>query len=302
MGMTSMPMAPAGAVAELLDHIAGLATGPFGFNVLMPFLDVEVVDVAARRCALVDFYYGAPEPGLVERVHGRGAMAGWQVGSVEAARAAAAAGCDLIVVRGTEGGGRMHGRRGLWPLLVEVLEAVQVPVLAAGGIAESRGVAAALAAGAAGVRLGTRLLATPESGAHPDYKRAIVAAGPDDTVLTDAFRVMWPTEDTDARVLRSALERARDLPDGAPIGTMTMGPMTVDVPRFGVAPPGVTTEGDIAAMALYAGESAAFVDALEPAADLVRRIVAEAEARLGATSHGSRRAPGGAEDSPRAMR
>jgi nitronate monooxygenase len=280
MGMTGMPMAPPGAIAEMLDRIGAAAHGPFGFNVLMPFLDIEVVDAAAQRCRLVDFYHGDPDPQLINRVHEHGALAGWQVGSVADARAAAGAGCDLLIVRGTEGGGRMYGTRSLWPLLVEILDVVDVPVVATGGIAEGRGVAAALAAGAAGVRMGTRFIATPESGAHPAYKDAIVAAGGDDTVLTDAYRAMWPSEQADARVLRSAIERARALPEDAPVGRMTMGPMTVEIPRFGIPPPTVTAEGDVTAMALYAGESVASIDAIEPAGEVVRRIAADAEYHL----------------------
>jgi NAD(P)H-dependent flavin oxidoreductase YrpB (nitropropane dioxygenase family) len=280
MGMTSLPMAPAGAVAQMLDGMGAAAHGPFGFNVLMPFLDVEVVDAAAPRCRLVDFYHGDPDPALIERVHRHNALAGWQVGSVTDANAAADAGCDLIVVRGTEGGGRMHGSRSLWPLLVEVLDEVDVPVVAAGGIAEGRGVAAALAAGAAAVRMGTRFVAAPESGAHPAYKDAIVAASGSDTVLTDAYSVMWPSEEANARVLRSALEQARTLPEDVPVGKMTLGPDTVDIPRFGIPPPTATAEGEVTAMALYAGESVASIDALVPAGDLVRRIAADAEFHL----------------------
>jgi nitronate monooxygenase len=290
MGMTAMPMAPADAVAEMLEGMQAAAHGPIGFNVLMPFLDVEVVDAAAPRCRVVDFYHGDPDPTLVTRVHERGALAGWQVGSVDAATAAADAGCDLLVVRGTEGGGRMYGSRSLWPLLVEVLDAVDVPVIAAGGIAEGRGVAAALAAGAAGVRMGTRFVATPESGAHPAYKDAIVAASGSGTVLTDAYRVMWPSEEANARVLRTAFERAEKLPADAPVGKLTMGPMTVDVPRFGVPPPTTTAEGEVTAMALYAGESVASIDAVEPASELVPRIAADAEFHL--------RAPAQPEKSP----
>jgi nitronate monooxygenase len=280
MGMTALPMAPAEAVAQMLEGLAASAQGPFGFNVLMPFLDVEVVDAAAARCQLVDFYHGDPDPDLIERVHEQDALAGWQVGSVADAVGAADAGCDVLVVRGTEGGGRMHGDRSLWPLLIEVLGGVDVPIIAAGGIAEGRGVAAALAAGAAGVRMGTRFVATPESGAHPIYKEAIVAAGGGQTVLTDAYRVLWPSEQANARVLRSALERARSLAGDAPVGKMTMGPQTVDIPRFGAPPPAATAEGDVMAMALYAGESVASIDDIAPAGELVRRIAADAEFHL----------------------
>ena len=130
MAMTGMPMAPAAVVADALDGLGERVEGGFGFNVLIPFLDIEVVDVAAARCRLVDFYHGAVDGSLVDRVHAAGALAGWQVGSVDDARAAAGAGCDLLVVRGTEGGGRMHGAQSLWPLLTAVLDAVDVPVVA----------------------------------------------------------------------------------------------------------------------------------------------------------------------------
>ncbi|MGH9034051.1 MAG: NAD(P)H-dependent flavin oxidoreductase [Acidimicrobiia bacterium] len=278
MAMTGMPMAPAAVVAEALDGLGEQVTGPFGFNVLIPFVDVEVVDAAAARCRVVDFYHGAVDKSLVDRVHAAGALAGWQLGSVDDARAAADAGCDLLVVRGTEGGGRMHGAESLWPLLMAVLDAVEVPVVAAGGIADGRGLAAALAAGAAGIRMGTRFVATPESGAHPAYKQAI--ARETGTVLTDEFRVEWPDAIVTSRVLRSAVEHAAELPDDAVVARVTMGPITIDVPRFGVVPPTTTAEGDIAAMALYAGESAALIDAVEPAGEIVARIVHQAEDRL----------------------
>jgi nitronate monooxygenase len=278
MAMTGMPMAPAPVVADFLDALTKQLRGPFGFNVLVPFLDTAVVDTAAQRCRLVDFYHGAVDGDLVEVVHRAGALAAWQVGSAAAAREAADAGCDLIVVRGVEGGGRMYGHRSLWPLLAEVLDAVDVPVLAAGGIATGRLLAAALAAGADGVRVGTRFVATVESGAHPRYKSAVADASGGETVLTDAFRVMWPDEVRTARVLQSALETANSAAD--PVGKTTMGPVEIDVPRFGVAPPSTTTTGNIEAMALYAGESAGAISTVEHAAEVLRRMVVDAEALL----------------------
>jgi len=278
MAMTGMPMAPAPAVAAALDAVGKRVDGAFGFNVLLPFLDVEAVEAAAARCRLVDFYHGAVDASLVDRVHIAGALAGWQVGSVDDARAAADAGCDLLVVRGTEGGGRMHGSESLWPLLTAVLDAVEIPVVAAGGIVDGRGLAAALAAGAAAVRMGTRFVATPESGAHPAYKEAIVRET--DTVLTDEFRVGWPDSTVTSRVLRSAVRHAAELPADVAVARVTMGPMTMDVPRFGIVPPITTADGDVAAMALYAGESAALVDAIEPAGEIVTRVVRQAEDRL----------------------
>lgn len=275
MGMASAPMAPAAAVIPLLDGLSARER-PIGFNMLLPFLDVEVVEAAAERCRYVDFYHGAIDASLIERVHAGGALAGWQVGDTEEAREAVDAGCDLLVVRGIEGGGRMFGTRFLWPLLGEVLDAVEVPVLAAGGIADGRGLAAALAAGAAGVRMGTRFVATAEAAAHPVYKDGIVAAGGDGTVLTDAFSTGWPDPVRASRVLRSSYDRNAALPEGAIVGAMPTPAAAVDVPRFGFFPAVTSAEGDVGAYALYAGESAALIDAVVPAGAVVDRIAAQA--------------------------
>jgi nitronate monooxygenase len=278
MGATSMPMAPAAAVAGVLDVIRRGTDGPVAFNIAIPLLDLEVVEVAAVRSKLVDFYHGAVDPALVARVHDAGALAGWQVGDVDDARAACDAGCDLIVARGIEGGGRSYGDHELRPLLDAVVEVATVPVLAAGGISDGAGLVAALDAGAAGARLGTRFIAAAESGAHPAYKAAVIAATADDSVLTDAFGVGWPSDERTSRVLRGSLERAQALPDGAIVGHLAAGGETIEIPRFAPVPPGAGVEGDVAAMPMYAGRSVAGVTREQPAADIVREIMREAEA------------------------
>ena len=160
------------SLIPLADRVAAVEqahAGPFGVNFLMPFLDrskLDDVELAAGRARLVEFFYDTPDPGLISLVHAGGALAGWQVGSVAEAMQAVDAGCDLIIAQGVEAGGHVRGAVGLIPLLADVLEVVTVPVLAAGGISTARGMAAALAAGAAGVRVGTRFVATEESGAH----------------------------------------------------------------------------------------------------------------------------------------
>jgi nitronate monooxygenase len=178
-----------------------------------------------------------------------------------------------------EGGGRIRGRVALLPLLAEVLDAVEVPVVAAGGIATARGVAACLAAGAAAVRVGTRLLATEESGAHPEYVAALLEAGAEDAVLTDAFSVMWPNGPEPLRTLRSALEAAESF-QGEVVGETRMGALTLPVPRFGVPGPNRETTGAIAAMVHYAGQSAGATRQVRPAAEVVTELAADAERLL----------------------
>ena len=279
-GMVPAQMLPADVLGGLLDDLAGRTSGVVGITFLLPFgADPACVEVAAARARLVDFYYGDPDPALVARVHQGGALASWQAGSVAEASAAADAGCDLVAVQGMEGGGRIRGRVALLPLLAEVLDAVEVPVVAGGGIATARGVAACLAAGASGVRMGTRLLATEEAGAHPAYVAALLAAGAEDAVLTDAFSVMWPRGPEPHRTLRSALEAAEAF-DGEVVGETRMGATALPVPRFGVPCPNRDTTGEIAAMVHYAGQGVGATDRVLPAAQVVTDLADEAERLL----------------------
>jgi nitronate monooxygenase len=270
-------------VDEVVDAMLAVAEGPVGANVPIPMLDRDVVAAASARLRLFDFYHGTPDASLVSLVHDNGALAAWQVGSLDDARAAIDVGCDLIAVRGIEGGGRMHGHEPLWPLLNQVLDTVDVPVLAAGGIATGRDLAAVLAAGAAGARMGTRFVATVESGAHPVYKQAIVDAGGGDTDLVTDFSVFWPTGPEPHRVLRRSLEAAAAI-DGDVVGEMMAFGERRPVPKYAAFPPAADATGTIEAFAMYAGISAGAVDSIEPAGDIVRRIVAEAEDRLATAS------------------
>jgi nitronate monooxygenase len=280
-GMVPAQMLPAAALEALLDDLAARTSGVVGVTFLLPFgADPACVEVAAAKARLVDFYYGDPDPGLVARVHDGGALASWQAGSVAEAVAAADAGCDLLAVQGVEGGGRIRGRVALLPLLTEVLDAVQIPVGAAGGVAGARGVAACLAAGAAAVRVGTRLLATEEAGAHPAYVQALLEAQAEDAVLTDAFSVMWPGGPEPHRTLRSALEAAEAF-QGEVVGETRMGATTLPVPRFGVPCPNQATTGEIAAMVHYAGQSVGATRQVLPAAQVITDLAEGAEHLLG---------------------
>ena len=277
LGMLGGVMLPPPVLAGMLDDLAARTRGTFGVSFLMPFLDRDAVPIAAARARVVEFFYGEPEVGLVETVHAGGALACWQVGSLGEAVAAARAGCDLVVAQGTEAGGHVRGRVGLLPLLNAVLDAVEVPVVAAGGIGSARDAAAALAAGAAGVRVGTRFVAATECDAHPEYVAALVAAGAEDTVLTERFSVMWP--DAPHRVLRSAVAAAETCPNDV-VGEMELGGSRQPLPRFAVACPTRTTTGTIAAMALYAGESVGAVRGVMPAVDIVHELMDGAERLL----------------------
>ena len=150
--------------ADLVERLQALRaeTRAFGVNLIEPLLEEDTLEAAAEHAPVIELYLGEPTAATVERASARGALVSWQVISGEEARAAEAAGCDMVVARGIEAGGRTKGGIGLLPLLDDVLDAVEVPVIAAGGIATARAVAAVLAAGAAAARVGTRFLAAEE--------------------------------------------------------------------------------------------------------------------------------------------
>lgn len=273
--------APTPFLADTLEKAISCTGAPIGVNFVIPFLNMEALNVAAARAKVVEFFYGDPDPTLVQLVHAAGALACWQIGSTDEAIAAERAGCDLIVAQGIEAGGHVRGRVGLFPLLAQVLEVVSVPVIAAGGIGTAWSMAAALAAGAAAVRVGTRFLAAQESGAHPTYVEALIRARAEDTVLTERFSVNWP--DAPHRVLRSCVEAAESF-KGNVVGHGSIGGVSYSVPRFAPPTPSRDTVGEIEAMALYAGQSVGAVRRIQPAVEIVRELCDGAERLLRASA------------------
>jgi nitronate monooxygenase len=273
LGTVAFPLAPPPVLTELLDEVRNRTPAAVGLNVIVPFLDDEAcLDIAAERLDVIEFFWADPDARLVERVHRNGAVAAWQVGSVAEAKAAEDVGCDFVIVQGSEAGGHLRGTRSLLPLLAEVLDIVEIPVVAAGGIATGRSLAAVLAAGAAGARVGTRFVATIEADAHPDYKEALTQAN--ETVVTDTFAMMWP--DAPHRVIASCVPKAREL-DTEFVAEIEFGGMEMSVPvRSRVSPIG-STRGQVEAMALYAGESVSAISNIKPAGQVVSELIADAE-------------------------
>lgn len=277
---------PPESIAALLDTVRDQPTGAIGANFVMhsvdPALAEESVAVAAARVKVVDFFYSNPDRALVDIVHSAGALACWQVGSCDEALAAVDAGCDFIIAQGVGAGGHVRGHIGLLALLDEVLGAVDVPVLAAGGIGSGRAMAAVLAAGADGVRVGTRFIAAEEPEAHPAYVQALIAAQAQDTVVTDAFNNgAWPVEYEAIRVLRACLEAAQAF-EGEIVGEYE-NPWTGErypMRRFESDTITKAATGNIEAMIHYAGESVSGVKRVQTAADIIDELAGEAEALL----------------------
>ncbi len=270
-------------VADVLDQAHGQTSGPIGANILgldaASELELECLRVAASHARVVDFFWTDPDARLVEIAHAGGALASWQIGSLAEAVAAERAGCDFIIAQGIEAGAHVRGTTGLMALLDQVLATVRIPVLAAGGIGSGRAMAAALATGAAGVRVGTRFLAAPEAHAHPLYVQALIAAQPEDTVYGDFFNHGW--ENAPHRVLRSSVAAAQAF-QGVIVARRFDTYDQAWVEKHHLQPFSVTDEyaGAIEAAPFFAGESVGGVKRVQPAGEIVGELAGEAEALL----------------------
>jgi NAD(P)H-dependent flavin oxidoreductase YrpB (nitropropane dioxygenase family) len=270
----------AGAV---VSETAALTTRPFGGNLVLTEdhhrrLD-QALDAGLR---IVSFMWGDPT-GYIEPVHAAGGVVMQTVGSAKEARRAVASGVDVVVAQGWEAGGHVWGTVATLPLVPAVVDAVApVPVIAAGGIGDARGVAAVLALGAQAAWLGTRFLLAEEMPIHADYRRRLMAAAETDPQwYPNLYDVGWP--DAPHRALRNSTAEVWDAagrpPDdqrpgqGDVIAHFATGESII---RYEPAPPMAGTTGEIEALSMWAGQSVALARQPQSAAD----IVAELTSRL----------------------
>ena len=273
-------------IGEAVRSTQALTDRPFGINLVIDERrDEQLAAVLAAGVKVVSLFWGDPEPYL-DRVHAAGALAILTVGSAAEARRAAAIGVDAVVAQGWEAGGHVWGGVATLPLVPAVKAAVgEMPVLAAGGIADGRGLAAVLALGADAAWVGTRFLASEEAPIADVYQQRVVGASEEDTVYSTMFDVGWPR--APHRVLRNSTtnewQAAGEPMPGSRPGEgdiIATAPGGMDVPRYSFFPPMAGLAGDLEAMALYAGQSAGIVGSVEPAGAIVRHMVQEAEAVL----------------------
>ena len=258
---------------EQIRSIARASDAPFCVNLVLDFEQEQRLEVAVEEhVPWVSFSFGLRRD-LLARAHAGGSRALVQVASADAARAAADAGADALIVQGVEAGGHVQSVVGLLPLLAEVRRAVSLPLLAAGGIADPASARAARAAGAAAVVMGTRFVASDECDAHPQYKAQLLEAEGRDTVLTGLFDVGWAAPH---RVLRNSTYERWEAASRPPAGERPSEGEEVapGIARYAVNLPLSGTEGDVEAMAMYAGQGVGAIDAVEPAAVIVERFAA----------------------------
>ena len=277
LGMVTLTWsADTGAVVR---ETAVLTTRPFGGNFVLTSDHHRDLDQALEAgLKIVSFMWGDPSS-YIKAVHDAGGIVLHTVGSAEEARQAVGSGADVIVAQGWEAGGHVWGKVATLPLVPAVVDAVApVPVIAAGGIGDARGVAAVLALGAQAAWLGTRFLLAEEMPIHEDYRRALIAAAETDPQwYPNLYDVGWP--DSPHRALRNSTARAWDAagrpPDsqrpgaGDVIAHFASGEAIV---RYEPAPPMAGTTGEIEALSMWAGQGVALARESQSAADIVTEL------------------------------
>lgn len=293
LGVLGASPLPPPHLLRMIRQTRSLTSRPFGVNLInakgfpggfIPLTTGLHVAICARqRVPVVWFHWDLPPRRWVERLRRAGTKVWMQVGSVDDANRAIELGVDAVIAQGTNAGGHSKGTELLADLLPSVVAAAgEVPVLAAGGIATGKHVAHAIREGAAGVVVGTRLVASDEAYAHPEYKRRIVASDGTDTVKTTLFGPEWPR--ASVRVLRNRVVnewagREDQIPFPPPrpllIGRTKFAGLPYPLPRFSAMLPTPDTRGDLEEMALAAGGAAGHVDEVLPAATIVRDLARE---------------------------
>jgi len=273
---------------QMIQQTRELTPRPFCTNFVLAYEGQfeEALEISlSEKVPVINLFWGDPAP-YVDLVHSAGSLLLVQLGSVEEARHAAKCGVDIIVAQGWEAGGHVRGDIATLPLVASVVnEVAQVPVLAAGGISDGRGLAAVLALGAAGAYIGTRFLASEEASVAPEYSEQILNAKAVDTVLTTLFDGGWHA--APHRALRNSTYRAWVEAGRPPHGqrpgeeevlaTHTSG---YQVHRYESYTATAELDGNIEALSLFAGQGVDLVNEVKPAADIVHEIANDAQTTI----------------------
>jgi enoyl-[acyl-carrier protein] reductase II len=299
-GVLGNAVEPPPATQVRIQAIKALTQKPFGVDfipddsALGPLTtDDHIAVCVAEGVKLVVFHSNLPPQRWVDSLHASGAKVWMQAASVDQAVGAAAMGIDAIVAQGQQAGGHNKSTTRTVKLLHQIIDAVSpLMVLASGGIADGARVVEALANGAEGVWVGTRLVASTEAYAHDEYKRRILAAGGNATVATTMFGPEYPGRRY--RVLRNRVvnqwagiedQIPNPPPPPATIGQTVLFPQVFNVPytmpKFSAIVPTPDTTGDFEEMGLPAGEdSVKVIKDIKPAAEIVADMMAEASRLL----------------------
>jgi NAD(P)H-dependent flavin oxidoreductase YrpB (nitropropane dioxygenase family) len=268
---------PAG---DPVRETAALTDRPFGGNLILNSDQHRRVDEALEAgMRIVSLMWGDPA-GYVEQVHDAKGIVLHTVGSAEEARRAVASGVDVIVAQGWEAGGHVWSQIATLPLVPAVVDAVApVPVIAAGGIGDARGVAAVFALGAQAAWLGTRFLLAQEMPVHEDYRSRLMGAAETDAQwYANLYEVGWP--DAPHRALRNSTAAMWEAAGRPPLARRPgVGDVIANydsgepILRYSTAAPTLGTTGDVEACSLWAGQSVALARQPQSAAEIVAELV-----------------------------
>ncbi|HTP20214.1 MAG TPA: nitronate monooxygenase [Solirubrobacteraceae bacterium] len=278
LGTLALSWANPASTRERIRRTRALTGRPFAVNLVLHWDQRERLEICAQeRVPIVSTFWGDPAS-YVGPIHDSGAVHIHTVGSVAEARGAVDAGVDILVAQGLEAGGHVRGETSIVALVPAIVDTVDsTPVLAAGGIADARGVSAALALGAQGAWVGTRFVVVAEANVHAEYRSRLIAANASDTLLCTVFDKGWP--EAPHRTLRNSTVAAWETA-GRPAAPNRPGeddvigasPSGTPLIRYGFGIPVAGTTGDVEAMAMYAGQGVGLIRAGEPAADVVRAL------------------------------
>lgn len=281
LGMLSVTWRTETEIKELIRQTQALTDKPFGINLVLEFEVMSKLKVCLEEgVKIVSFFWGAVNR-YIDLVHQAGAVVMHSVGSTAEAKQAAKAGVDIIVAQGWEAGGHVRGEVSTMALVPAVVDTVNpIPVVAAGGIADGRGIVAALALGASGVWLGTRFLASKEANIHTTYREKLLAAKVEDTIYSQLFNLGW--ENAPHRTLRNSTveiwekagfpEKGHRPKEGETIGYTSTGKAII---RYSDTIPLPEMQGDLEALALYGGQSVGLINHLDSSSKIIDRLVAE---------------------------
>lgn len=274
-------------VQSRIREIKSQTKKPFAVNLNLSFPHEERLEVCLQEhVPIISFFWGSSSK-MISRAKAGGAVVLQTVGSAKEAQVAVSNGADVVVAQGWEAGGHVCGTVATMALVPAVVDAVApVPVVAAGGIADGRGFAAALAMGASGVWIGTRFLASYEVQIHSHYLARLVAASENDTVhLENLFDVGWPA--AAHRVIRNSTvdewEAAGCPEPGHRRGegeVIANSKLEGDIFRFQCCTPYPDIVGDIEAMSMWVGQGVGLVKKQQSAAEILLEIDSEATAIL----------------------
>ena len=290
LGSLAVTWTPKETAVEMVRNLQAQTKKPFIVNYVLAFPFLSLDEMLEAGVPIISFSWGDPKQ-LIQKCHQANALVGVQIGTNDGAKSARDSGADFIICQGVEAGGHVQSTTPLMTLLDDVVKScVDVPIVAAGGLANGEDIERVLNAGADAVMLGTRFVATVESRAHPLYKQALVDSKSENAVMTLCFNGGW--DNAPHRALRnSTLMKWEDAgcppagsrpAEGERIATNHTGRV---VTRYDDMPPAYDMDGDVLACCLYAGMGCEKIKNIPSVAELLPELWSECLASGGYVAH-----------------